>query len=57
MREANPPTPLDDRETRIWTLEASLKCKSCKGRYAPPVHMVKLTETQENHAISVDPSR
>lgn len=57
MREANLPTPLDDRETRIWTLEASLKCKSCKGRYAPPVHMVKLTETQENHAISVDPSR
>jgi hypothetical protein len=29
-------------------LEAALKCRSCKkGRYAPPVHMVKLTETRE----------
>jgi hypothetical protein len=29
-------------------LEASLKCRSCrKGRYAPPVHMIKLTETRE----------
>jgi hypothetical protein len=33
---------------RIWKLEAALKCRSCrKGRYAPPVHMIKLTETQE----------
>jgi hypothetical protein len=43
--------PLDairrPRDTPIWKLEASLKCRSCrKGRYAPPVHMVKLTETQ-----------
>jgi hypothetical protein len=30
------------------TLEAVLKCRSCrKGRYAPPVHMIKLTETRE----------
>jgi hypothetical protein len=44
--------PLDairrPRETPIWKLEASLKCRSCrKGRYAPPVHMIKLTETRE----------
>jgi hypothetical protein len=36
------------RDTPIWKLEASLKCRSCrKGRYAPPVHMIRLTETQE----------
>ena len=35
-------------DTPLWKLEASLKCRSCrKGRYAPPVHMIKLTETQE----------
>jgi len=35
------------RDTPIWKLEASLKCRSCrKGRSAPPVHMIKLTETQ-----------
>jgi len=44
--------PLDairrPRDTPLWKLEASLKCRSCrKGRYAPPVHMIKLTETQE----------
>jgi hypothetical protein len=44
--------PLDairrPRDTPIWKLEASLKCRSCrKGRYAPPVHMIKLTERQE----------
>src|SRR4249920_1336789 len=44
--------PLDairrPRGTPLWKLEASLKCRSCrKGRYAPPVHMIKLTETQE----------
>jgi hypothetical protein len=34
-------------DTPIWKLEASLKCRSCrKGRYAPPVHMIKLTEAQ-----------
>jgi hypothetical protein len=41
--------PLDairrPRDTPIWKLEAALKCRSCKkGRYAPPVHMIKLTE-------------
>jgi hypothetical protein len=36
------------RDTPIWKLEAALKCRSCrKGRYAPPVHMIKLTERQE----------
>jgi hypothetical protein len=44
--------PLDairrPRSTPIWKLEASLKCRSCrKGRYAPPVHMIRLTEMQE----------
>src|SRR6516164_1079024 len=44
--------PLDairrPRSTPIWKLEASLKCRSCgKGRYAPPVHIIRLTETQE----------
>jgi hypothetical protein len=35
-------------DTPIWKLEAALKCRSCKkGRYAPPVHMIKLTETRE----------
>ena len=36
------------RHTPIWKLEASLKCRSCrKGRYAPPVHMIRLTEKQQ----------
>jgi hypothetical protein len=44
--------PLDairrSRDTPLWKLEASLKWRSCrKGRHAPPVHMIKLTETRE----------
>jgi hypothetical protein len=44
--------PLDSirrpRDTPIWKLEAALKCRSCKkGRYAPPVHMIKLTQERE----------
>jgi hypothetical protein len=44
--------PLDairrPRDTPIWKLEAALKCRSCKkGRYAPPVHMIKLTRERE----------
>jgi hypothetical protein len=44
--------PLDairrPRDTPLWKLEASLKCRSChKGRAAPPVHMIKLTATRE----------
>ena len=35
-------------DTPIWKLEAALKCRSCrKGPYAPPVHMIKLTQRQE----------
>jgi hypothetical protein len=35
-------------DTPLWKLEASLKYRSCrKGRYAPPVHMIELTETRE----------
>jgi hypothetical protein len=33
------------RDTPIWKLEASCKCRS--GRDAPPVRMIKLTETRE----------
>ena len=44
--------PLDairrSRDTPLWKLEASLKCRACrKGRHAPPVHMIKLTEKRE----------
>ena len=44
--------PLDaitrPRNTPIWKLEASLKCRSCRrGRYAPPVHMIRLAEQRE----------
>lgn len=36
------------RNTPIWMLEASLKCRSCRhGKYAPPVHMIRLTEERE----------
>jgi hypothetical protein len=36
------------RDTPIRKLEAALKCRSCrKGRYAPPVYMIKLTETRQ----------
>jgi hypothetical protein len=46
--------PLDairrPRDTPIWKLEAALKCRSCrKGRYAPSVHMIKLTETRRTN--------
>jgi hypothetical protein len=52
--------PLDairrPRDTAIWKLEAALKCRSCrKGRYAPPVHMIKLTATQEITPYRVHP--
>ncbi len=44
--------PLDairrPRDTSIWKLEASLKCRSSrKGRSAPPVRMIKLTAARE----------
>ena len=52
--------PLDairrPRDTPIWKLEAALKCRSCrKGRYAPPVHMIKLTDTGD-HTLQVGAS-
>jgi hypothetical protein len=44
--------PLDaiqrPRDTPIWKLYAARKCRSCKkGRCAPPVHMIKLTQERE----------
>jgi hypothetical protein len=44
--------PLDairrPRSTPLWKLEASFKCRSCrKGRYAPPMHMIRLTAERE----------
>jgi hypothetical protein len=34
--------------TPIWKLEAALKCRSCRTpRYAPPVHMIGLTEERQ----------
>jgi hypothetical protein len=36
------------RDTPIWKLEAALKCRSCRTpRYAPPVHMIRLTEERQ----------
>ena len=36
------------RDTPVWKLEASLKCRNCRrGSSAPPVHMIKLTERRE----------
>jgi hypothetical protein len=44
--------PLDairrPRQTPIWKLEASLKCRSCrKGHWAPPARLIKLTVSRE----------
>ena len=44
--------PLDaiprPRDTPIWKLEASLKCRSCRrGRTAPPVRMIMRTAARE----------
>jgi len=36
------------RDTPIWKLEGSFRCRSCgTRRYKPPVHMIKLTEARE----------
>ena len=41
------------RDTPLWKLEPSLKCRSCrKGRYAPPVHLIKLTATERSRRSS-----
>jgi hypothetical protein len=35
------------RDTPIWKLEGSFRCRSCgTRRYRPPVHMIKLTERE-----------
>lgn len=44
--------PLDairrPRDTPIWKLEAALKCRACQTlRYAPPVHMIRLTKERQ----------
>jgi len=44
--------PLDDirtaRDTPIWKLEPSFRCRSCgTRRYRPPVRMINLTEQRE----------
>ena len=44
--------PLDairrPRDTPIWKLEGSFRCRSCgTRRYKPPVHMIKLTAERE----------
>jgi hypothetical protein len=36
------------RDTPIWKLEPSFRCRSCgTPRYKPPVRMIKLTEQRE----------
>jgi hypothetical protein len=36
------------KDTPIWKLENSLRCRSCgTRRYRPPVHMIKLTAERE----------
>ena len=50
--ETSASIPLDairrPRETPLWKLESSFRCRSCgTRRYKPPVHMIKLTERQE----------
>jgi hypothetical protein len=44
--------PLDairrPRDTSMWKLEGSFRCRSCgTRRYKPPVHMIKLTQERE----------
>jgi hypothetical protein len=50
--------PLDairrPRDTPIWKLEASLKCRSCrKGRYAPPVAHDQADRKAGDYAVQV----
>jgi hypothetical protein len=45
------------RDVPIWKLEAALKCRSCrKGRYAPPVHMIKVDARARDHALRLGAS-
>jgi hypothetical protein len=44
------------RDTPIWKLEAALKCRSCKkGRYAPPVQVIRLTQREIAPYVWVHP--
>ena len=48
QERASLPLGRHPRDTPIWKLEASLKCRSCrKGRSAPPVRMIKLAAVRE----------
>ena len=45
--DAAPDFEMMNQDKTPVKLEASLKCRSCRrGRYAPPVHMIKLTATR-----------
>ncbi|SFJ72795.1 hypothetical protein [Bradyrhizobium sp. cf659] len=51
-RKTRASLPLDairrPKDTPLWKLEASLKCRACRTtRYAPPASMIKLTETRQ----------
>ncbi|RJF70878.1 hypothetical protein [Rhodopseudomonas palustris] len=51
--------PLDairrTRDTPIWKLEASLRCRNCATRrYRPPVKLVKLTAEREIERYALD---
>jgi hypothetical protein len=50
--ETSASIPLDairrPRDTPIWKLEGSFRCRSCgTRRYKPPVHLIKLTQERE----------
>jgi hypothetical protein len=50
--ETSASIPLDavhrPRDTPLWKLESSFRCRSCgTRRYKPPVHMIKLTQQRE----------
>ena len=53
--------PLDairrPRNTPIWKLEGSFRCRSCgTRRYKPPLHLIKLTQEREvTPYVSVHP--
>jgi hypothetical protein len=51
-RDAKASIPLEHvrrpRDTPIWKLEGSFRCRSCgTRRYRPPVHMIRLTAQRE----------
>src|SRR5882672_1346266 len=53
--------PLDairrPRETPIWKLEGSFRCRSCgTRRYKPPVHMIQADPSSGNYTLRVGAS-